>query len=82
MNIKKPDWLKRMYEIMPKTGSLARHLRFVLLDMFGKAKLIKLVNKIHKNAAARKIVKYHGTPGIAALADTETVMGQVSCSRG
>jgi hypothetical protein len=64
-----PEWQKRLDEILPRGLGLVAviHRDMQLLELFGEAKLIELVNKIYVNPPARDLVRMYGVAGIVAL---------------
>ena len=66
------DWQKRLDEMLPGGHGLIflMHRDMQLLDIFGEAKLIELVNKIYPNNQARELVHIYGVPAIVALDKT------------
>jgi hypothetical protein len=66
------DWQKRLDEMLPGGHGLIflMHRDMQLLDIFGEAKLIELVNKIFPNNQARELVHIYGVPAIVALDKT------------
>jgi hypothetical protein len=67
-----PEWQRRLDEILPRGLGLVAviHRDMQLLELFGEAKLIELVNKIYVNPPARDIVRMYGVAGIVALDKT------------
>jgi hypothetical protein len=67
-----PDWQKRLDEMLPGGHGLLFLMQrdMQLSDLFGEAKLIELVNKIHPNNQARELVHIYGVPAIVALDKT------------
>ena len=66
------DWQKRLDEMLPGGHGLIFLMQrdMQLLDIFGEAKLIELVNKIYPNNQARELVHIYGVPAIVALDKT------------
>ncbi|HEV8400844.1 MAG TPA: DUF4157 domain-containing protein [Gemmatimonadales bacterium] len=68
-----PLWQKHMDEILPHLGLVAEIDRFTtLVDALGVTELERVIELIHGNKDARKLVKQHGALGIVAIADTLT----------
>ena len=67
-----PEWQKRLDEMLPGGHGLVFliHRDMQLLETFGEAKLIDLVNKIYPNNQARELVHIYGVPAIVALDKT------------
>ena len=67
-----PDWQKRLDEMLPGGHGLVFLMQrdMQLLEIFGEAKLIELVNKIYSNNQARELVHIYGVPAIVALDKT------------
>ena len=67
-----PDWQKRLDEMLPGGHGLVFLMNrdMQLLETFGEAKLIELVNKIYPDNQARELVHIYGVPGIVALDKT------------
>jgi Domain of unknown function (DUF4157) len=66
------DWQKRLDEMLPRGHGLIFLIQrdTQLLEIFGEAKLIELVNKIYPNNQARELVHLYGVPAIVALDKT------------
>jgi Domain of unknown function (DUF4157) len=64
-----PDWQKRLDEMLPGGHGLVFLMNrdMQLLETFGEAKLIDLVNKIYPDTHARELVHIYGVPAIVAL---------------
>jgi Domain of unknown function (DUF4157) len=67
-----PDWQKRLDEMLPGGHGLVFLMQrdMQLLEIFGEAKLIELVNRIYPNNQARELVHIYGVPAIVALDKT------------
>jgi hypothetical protein len=67
-----PEWQRRLDEMLPGGHGLIflMHRDMQLLETFGEAKLIDLVNKIYPNNPARELVHIYGVPAIVALDKT------------
>jgi len=67
-----PDWQKRLDEMLPGGHGLLFLMQrdMQLLETFGEAKLIELVNKIYPNNQARELVHIYGVPALVALDKT------------
>ena len=73
-----PDWRKRLDEMLPgRHGALFLiHRDMQLLETFGEAKLIELVNRIYPNAQARELVHIWGARAMQALDKTSLDVGK------